>query len=170
MSLEHLRKPRVKAMVLIKNNRVFSYLAFALRVILAAIFIFSGISKLTDVLGFRWAVANLQLFSWTIAILFSYLIPLIEILLGVLLLIGLFKKFVTIHLGIFIVALGGISYFAWKYSQVRDCNCLGKIVNLQYGIPHMIFLAVLLALDILVFLDGQQIWSIDSFIRKRKDS
>ena len=147
----------------------FSYLFFFLRIMLAIVFIFSAISKFLDVAGFRWALANLQLFYWTSAVFLSYAVPLIELVLGLFLLIGLFKKFVLIHMGLFIISLGWISYFAWKHSSVKDCNCLGKLIRLQYGIPHLILLGILFLITAALFFYKEQIWSVDSIISRHKN-
>jgi uncharacterized membrane protein YphA (DoxX/SURF4 family) len=146
-----------------------SYLFFFLRIMLAIVFIFSSISKFLDVAGFSWSLANLQLFSWTSAVFLSYAVPLAEFVLGILLLIGLFKKFVLIHMGLFIIALGWISYFAWKHSELKDCNCLGKLVRLQYGIPHLILLGVMFLITAALFFYKEQIFSIDSIISRHKN-
>lgn len=153
----------------IKKIPFLSYLFFFLRIILAIVFIFSSISKFLDVPGFSWSLANLQLFSWTTAVFLSYAVPLAELVLGILLLIGLFKKFVLIHMGLFIIALGWISYFAWKHSELKDCNCLGKLVRLQYGIPHLILLGVMFLITASLFFYKEQILSVDSIISRHKN-
>jgi uncharacterized membrane protein YphA (DoxX/SURF4 family) len=147
-----------------------SYLFFFLRIMLAVVFIFSSISKFLDIAGFSWALANLQLFSWTSAVFLSYAVPLAELVLGILLLVGLFKKFVLIHMGLFVIALGWISYFAWKHSELKDCNCLGKLIRLQYGIPHLILLGVLFLITAALFFYKEQIWSVDVIISRHKDA
>ena len=154
----------------IKKIPFLSYLFFFLRIMLAIVFIVSAISKFFDVAGFSWALANLQLFTWTSAVFLSYTVPLAELLLGLLLLIGLFKKFVLIHLGLFIMALGWISWFAWKHSELKDCNCLGKLIRLQYGIPHLIFLGILFLITAALFFYKGQIWSVDLIISRHKNA
>jgi uncharacterized membrane protein YphA (DoxX/SURF4 family) len=153
----------------IKKVPFFSYLFFFLRIMLAIVFIFSSISKFLDVAGFSWSLANLQLFSWTAAVFLSYAVPLAELVLGILLLIGLFKKFVLIHMGLFIIALGWISYFAWKHSELKDCNCLGKLIRLQYGIPHLILLGAMFLITVALFFYKEQIFSVDSIISRHKN-
>jgi uncharacterized membrane protein YphA (DoxX/SURF4 family) len=137
---------------------------------LAVVFIFSAVSKFLDIAGFRWTLANLQLFTWTSAVFLSYAVPLAELILGILLLIGLFKKFVLIHMGLFIIALGWISYFAWKHSELKDCNCLGKLIRLQYGVPHLILLGALFLITASLFFYKKQIWSVDLLISRHKNA
>jgi uncharacterized membrane protein YphA (DoxX/SURF4 family) len=153
----------------IKKTPFLSYLFFFLRIILAIVFIFSAISKLLDIAGFSWSLANLQLFTWTSAVFLSYAVPLAELVLGILLIIGLFKKFVLIHMGLFIISLGWISYFAWKHSSLKDCNCLGKLIRLQYGIPHLILLGVLFLITAVLFFYKEEIWSVDLIISRYKN-
>jgi len=153
-----------------KKTLFFNYLFLFLRVILAAVFIFSAISKFLDVASFQWALVNIQLFYWTAAGFLSYAVPLAELVLGILLMIGLFRKFVLIHMGLFILSLGWISYFAWKHSSLQDCNCLGKLVKLQYGIPHLILLGVMFIVTVSIFFDKGQLWSVDSIIKRYKNA
>jgi uncharacterized membrane protein YphA (DoxX/SURF4 family) len=149
------------------NNKIWNYSIFIIRIILGATFLFSGISKAFDVGNFRWALIELKIFGWTLASFISIVVIIAEIILGLLIIIGLFKKFATIHLGIMIIAFGWISVFAMIYSDFENCNCLGKWINLSYGPGHLALLAVLFILNVLVFIDRSGFLSLDSYFRKK---
>jgi uncharacterized membrane protein YphA (DoxX/SURF4 family) len=108
------------------------------RLIVAVTFIFSGFVKLIDPLGsaykfqeyFGADVLNLE-FLIPFALPFSILLILIEIMLGVLLLIGYLPKFtVWSLLGIILIFLF-LTWYSAYYNKVTDCGCFGDAVKLS---------------------------------------
>ncbi len=152
------------------NNKAWNYSIFIIRIIIGATFLFSGISKAFDIGNFRWALIELKIFGWTLASFLSIAVIIAEIVLGLLIILGLFKKFATIHLGLLIIAFAWISIFAMIYSDFEKCNCLGKWINLSYGPGHLVLLAVLFILNAFVFIDRSGFFSMDSYFRKRFSS
>jgi len=148
------------------EKKGWKYPIFIFRMILGVTFLFSGISKSFDLASFRWSLIELKIFGWTLASFISIAVIIAEILLAVLILSGLFKKFATIHLGVLIVAFGWISVFAITHSNFENCNCLGKWINLSYGTPHMVLLAVLFILNAFVFFDRSNFLAIDRYLKK----
>ena len=149
------------------DNKFWNWSVFVIRIILGVTFLFSGVSKAFDIGNFRWALIELKIFGWTLASFLSIAVIIIEIVLGLLIALGLFKKFATIHLGIMIIAFAWISVFAMIYSNFENCNCLGKWINLSYGPGHLALLAVLFILNVLVFIDRSGFLSLDSYFRKK---
>jgi len=149
------------------EKKGWKYSIFILRIILGGTFLFSGISKSFDISSFRWSLIELKIFGWTLASFISIVVIIAEILLAILIITGLFKKFATIHLGVMIIAFGWISVFAMVHSNFENCNCLGKWINLSYGTPHLLLLAALLIIDIFIFIDRSNFWGLDRFILKR---
>ena len=149
------------------DNKAWNYSIFIIRILLGATFLFSGISKAFDIGNFRWALIELKIFGWTLASFISIAVIMAEIVLGLLIMLGLFRKFATIHLGILIIAFTWISIFAIIYSDFENCNCLGKWINLSYGPGHLVLLAVLFILNLLVFIDRSGFLSLDSYIKKK---
>jgi len=113
-------------------------LVFLSRLIVAATFIFSGFVKLVDPLGssykfqeyFSADVLNLE-FLIPLALPFSILLILAEIMLGVMLLVGYLPKFtVWSLLGIILVFLF-LTWYSAYYNKVTDCGCFGDAVKLS---------------------------------------
>lgn len=150
------------------ERKGWKYSIFISRMILGAIFLFSGISKSFDIASFRWSLMELKIFGWTLASFVSVAVIIAEILLAVLILLGLFKRFATIHLGVLIIAFAWISIFAVLHSNFENCNCLGKWINLSYGTPHMVLLVFLFILDAFIFFDRSDFLALDRFIKKRR--
>jgi uncharacterized membrane protein YphA (DoxX/SURF4 family) len=113
-------------------------IVFAARILVAAVFLFSGFVKLVDPLGssykfqeyFGEDVLNLE-FLIPVALPFSILLILVEILLGVTLLIG-FKPKLTVWslfgINLFFLFL---TWYSAYFDKVTDCGCFGDALKLS---------------------------------------
>ncbi|MFK5958637.1 MAG: DoxX family protein [Lutibacter sp.] len=133
------------------------------RLFVAATFIFSGFVKLVDPLGsaykfeeyFGYDVLNLE-FLIPYALLFSIVLILAEIMLGVMLLMGYLPKLtVWSLLGIIVVFLF-LTWYSAYYNKVTDCGCFGDALKLSsWGTFYKNI--VLVALILLLVLKSQYI-------------
>ncbi len=151
------------------NKKGWDYSILIFRIIIGIVFLFSGFSKLFDIGNFRWSLIELKIFGWTLASFISIVVIIAEIVLAFLILIGLFKKFASIHLAVLIIAFGWISVFAMIHNNFDNCNCLGKWINLSYGPWHLALLSVLFIMVALIFFDRRGFASIDRYFRKRNE-
>lgn len=107
------------------------------RLFVAATFLFSGFVKLVDPLGsaykfeeyFSVDVLNLE-FLIPYALPFSIVLILIEIMLGVMLLIGFKPKFTTWSLFFITLVFLFLTWYSAYYDKVTDCGCFGDAVKL----------------------------------------
>lgn len=107
------------------------------RLLVAALFIFSGFVKLVDPLGsaykfqeyFSVDVLNME-FLIPYALPFSILLIIAEILLGVMLLIGFKPKFTTWSLFLLTLLFLFLTWYSWTYDKVTDCGCFGDAIKL----------------------------------------
>lgn len=107
------------------------------RLLVAALFIFSGFVKLVDPLGsaykfqeyFSVDVLNME-FLVPYALPFSILLIIAEILLGVMLLIGFKPKFTTWSLFLLTLLFLFLTWYSWTYDKVTDCGCFGDAIKL----------------------------------------
>lgn len=108
-----------------------------LRVLIAAVFIFSGFVKLVDPLGsaykfeeyFAPDVLGLE-FLVPFAVPFSILLILAELLLGVFLLIGFKPKFTVVSLFVLTLVFLFLTWYSAYYNKVTDCGCFGDAITL----------------------------------------
>lgn len=108
-----------------------------LRVLIAAVFIFSGFVKLVDPLGsaykfeeyFAPDVLNLE-FLVPFALPFSILLILAELLLGVFLLIGFKPKYTVVSLFVLTLVFLFLTWYSAYYNKVTDCGCFGDAITL----------------------------------------
>ena len=107
------------------------------RLFVGLLFIFSGLIKINDPVGFSFKLE--EYFGPTvfnIDFLLPYVLPLaifivvVEVLLGVFLLIGLKKEFTIYSLFVMIVFFTILTWYSAYYNKVTDCGCFGDAIKL----------------------------------------
>ena len=107
------------------------------RLFVGLLFIFSGLIKINDPVGFSFKLE--EYFGPTvfnIDFLLPYVLPLaifivvVEVLLGVFLLIGLKKEFTIYSLLAMIVFFTFLTWYSAYFNKVTDCGCFGDAIKL----------------------------------------
>jgi uncharacterized membrane protein YphA (DoxX/SURF4 family)/peroxiredoxin len=107
------------------------------RIFVGALFIISGLIKLNDPVGFSYKLAEyfsepvfnipfLVPFSLTLALF----LVIVEVLLGIMLLIGYRSKFTIWSLLLMIVFFTFLTFYSAYYDVVKDCGCFGDALHL----------------------------------------
>lgn len=107
------------------------------RILVGALFIFSGLIKLNDPVGFSFKldeyfapdVLNLP-FLQPLALSLAVFIVILEVLLGVALLLGQFKKLTVGLLLAMIVFFTFLTFYSAYFNKVTDCGCFGDAIPL----------------------------------------
>lgn len=107
------------------------------RLLVGALFIFSGFVKLVDPIGsqykfqeyFSESVLNME-FLIPYALLFSIILIVAEILLGVMILIGYKPKFTVWSLLVLTLIFLFLTWYSAFYNKVTDCGCFGDAIKL----------------------------------------
>lgn len=133
------------------------------RVLVGALFIFSGFIKLNDPLGFSYkldeyfapGVLNLPFLQpW--ALEFAVFIVILEVLLGVALLLGFWKRLTAWLLLLMILFFTFLTFYSAYFNKVTDCGCFGDAIPLtpweSFGKDM-----VLLVLVVIIFINLQYI-------------
>lgn len=113
------------------------YLVWISRIIVGVLFIISGLIKLNDPVGFSFkleeyfsqGVLNLP-FLMPLALSISIFVVIVEVLLGILLLIGFKPKFTVWSLLSMIVFFTFLTFYSAYFNKVTDCGCFGDAVKL----------------------------------------
>lgn len=113
-------------------------LTHIIRILVAAVFIFSGYVKLVDPLGsaykfqeyFSSDVLNME-FLIPYALPFSIFLILAEITLGVMLLVGSMSKFTVRSLFVLTFIFLFLTWYSAYFDKVRDCGCFGDALKLS---------------------------------------
>jgi len=130
------------------------------RIIVGALFIFSGFVKLVDPIGsqykfeeyFSESVLNLE-FLIPYALPFAIVLIIAEIILGIALLVGWKAKFTVRSLKIIILLFLFLTWYSAYYNKVTDCGCFGDAIKLT---PWQTFYKDVI-LTILIFFIGAYI-------------
>lgn len=101
------------------------WIGLAARLVLAGVWLVAGGLKIPYLEESVLAVRGYQLLPYDFAVIVGYLLPFVEVILGVLLLIGLFTRPAAILSGLIMLAFViGISQ-AWARGLAIDCGCFG---------------------------------------------
>lgn len=136
-------------------------LVYISRILVGGLFIFSGLIKLNDPMGFGFkledyfapSVLNLE-FLIPYALLIAVIVVIYEVLLGVMILIGYAKKFTVWSLLLMIVFFTFLTFYSAYFNKVTDCGCFGDAIKLT---PWESFTKdVILLVFILILFFGQK--------------
>jgi len=108
------------------------------RILVGALFIFSGFVKLVDPIGsqykfqeyFSESVLNME-FLIPYALPFAILLIVAEILLGVMILIGYKSKLTVWSLFVLTLIFLYLTWYSAYYNKVTDCGCFGDAIKLN---------------------------------------
>ena len=126
------------------------------RLLVGFLFIFSGLIKLNDPLGFSFkleeyfgsTVFNIE-FLLPYTLLIAIFIVILEVLLGVFLLIGFKKKFTLYSLLTIIIFFTFLTWYSAYFDVVKDCGCFGDAIKLT---PWESFTKDVILLILILFL------------------
>ncbi len=105
-------------------------LALLSRISLGIIFLTAGISKIYDLQSFYINVLNYNIIKGEIAYVFSMTLPFIEVILGIYLIFGIYKKITnSISLFLLLLFIYAISYAIITKQPVSGCGCFGALVR-----------------------------------------
>ncbi len=107
------------------------------RIIVGALFIFSGFVKMVDPIGFGYKlqeyfepdVLNLEFLS-PYALMIAVFVVIFEVMLGVMLLIGYLKKFTLWSSLLMMLFFLLLTFYTAYFHKVTDCGCFGDAVKL----------------------------------------
>ena len=113
------------------------YLVAFSRIFVGILFIISGLIKLNDPLGFSFKLEEyfsqgvLDLpFLMPYALTISIVVVVIEVILGVMLLIGYKPRFTVYSLLTMIVFFTFLTFYSAYFNKVTDCGCFGDAIKL----------------------------------------
>ena len=149
------------------NNSFLKYSVPVIRVSVGLIFFVSGLFKIIDIPAFRDTVISLGLFNGSISFLASIILPVLELLLGLLLLLGVYTKIAAIHLNVLIILFSWITFYVLNNRPDLLCGCFGTFFNLTFSTYHFIVLLVLFIFNLILIIETGEIWSLEKYLREK---
>ncbi len=124
------------------------------RILTGALFVFSGLIKANDPLGFSYKLEEyFQVFNLHFlndyAVIIAVLLCSLEIILGALLLLGIWKNQVMWGLLILILFFTFLTFYSAFFEVVTSCGCFGDAIPLT---PWQSFIKDLILLALILFL------------------
>ncbi|MBL4697758.1 MAG: DoxX family membrane protein [Phycisphaerales bacterium] len=112
-------------------------LQFPLRVALGGVFVFAAFTKISNVQAFAFAIKGFKVLDpdkhGHLIISAAYTMPWVEMIAGVLLILGLKTKAATLTIGLMLVFfIGALLHVIFDPSIDADCSCFGDM-NLVCG-------------------------------------
>ena len=95
------------------------------RLIPGAVFLYAGIVKIGNVDGFAFDIRAYQLVSWDLSRMLAYVLPVVEIAVGVLLIVGLLTRWAALVTALLLIAFMGGIVWVWTQGISIDCGCFG---------------------------------------------
>ena len=105
------------------------WIGLAVRLIAAGIWLAAGISKVVELETFRTQVAKYDLLPHALVTPFAYVLPFVEIGIGVYLALGLFVRAAAAVACVLMVLFVIAQAQAWARGLVLDCGCFGSITH-----------------------------------------
>jgi len=112
------------------NNK---YLLLAYRIFLGAFFIFSSIDKINDPESFAVSIENYRLFPVFIVNVIAITLPWIELVTGLLILMGIRVKENSFIINILLVTFNLLLIIALLRGLDIDCGCFGSAYSQKVG-------------------------------------
>jgi uncharacterized membrane protein YphA (DoxX/SURF4 family) len=145
------------------------YLSFVFRIALGVVFIVSGAGKLPELAEFVDEVKGADVLPDALATAYGNALPFVEIVVGVLLVLGLLTRFAAGIGGLcslsFIVGNG----FRIHRGFYGDCGCFGAIASLQFTTWEALTIdCVMLIIAIQILVHKGEFLSLDSIIFRKK--
>jgi len=151
-----------------KNMFQNRWLIFALRLVLGVIFIFACIAKFVDMTGFINAVAGYGILSDSLAHIYGYIVPWVELFVGCSLIFGVFVRFsaiLSIPLVISFIVAGS---YALVNAIGGSCGCFGTFLTMSHSASLILDVLMLFASVVIVFNKSQDFLSIRQLLQRFK--
>jgi hypothetical protein len=116
-----------------RRSEIASWAGFALRVTASGIWLFSGAAKLPQIAGFPALVERYGILPHVLAVPFGYLLPFVELGIGLYLLVGLFVRGTAIAGTLLFIAFLAAQIQALARGLTLDCGCFGPIAQSTVG-------------------------------------
>lgn len=143
----------------------------AARIIIGAIFLISGLAKISDPARFILTLREFRLFPEVIVPFTAIWLPWFELILGVSVLVGLLHRTSALILACLNAAFLAAILSVIVRGIVVDCGCFGMLADML-GLPDMADMkaivrnSIFIGLCLLISFSRSEVLSLDSYIRR----
>lgn len=119
------------------------------RIIVGGVFVWAGVLKIIDPLGFAQSIENYQVVSRAPAFLVALVLPWVEVVSGAFLIIGVLKRSSALLISLQLIGFIGLVAFALARGIDTSCGCFGSFSR-RADLTLILTDAVLLILALIV--------------------
>ncbi|MFZ2055170.1 MAG: MauE/DoxX family redox-associated membrane protein [Candidatus Aminicenantales bacterium] len=103
------------------------WLLVIFRLVVGGVFIWAGVLKVVDPLGFAQSIKNYQAFPHGLAFSIALVLPWVEVIAGGLLIVGLFKRSSALLISLMLIGFIGLVALALARAIDTSCGCFGSL-------------------------------------------
>lgn len=133
-----------------------------LRFCLSVLFIFAGIAKFLDLQSFQSSLSGIGLLSLRFVSLFSYALPLIEIIIGGFLLSGLYIRIASFAASGLLIVFTGVFLVSYLNATDTSCGCFGSILSSKVDLFFFIRNVLLCSIGVIIGVQDKHLFSLDA--------
>ena len=148
-------------------NNFLKYSVPVIRILIGLIFFGSGLLKIIDISSFRDTVISLGLFNSQVSFLASIIIPVLELVLGLMLLLGIYTRIIAIHINVLIILFSWVTFYVLNNKPELLCGCFGRFFNLTFSTYHFIILLVLFIFNLILIVEARDTLSLEKYLRNK---
>jgi len=148
-------------------NNFLKYSVPVIRILVGLVFFTSGLFKIIDISSFRDIVISLGLFNSPLSFLASIIIPVFELVLGLMLLLGIYTRIMAIHINVLIILFSWVTFYVLNNKLELLCGCFGNFFNLTFSTYNFVVLLVLFILNLILIIEVRETWSLEKYLRDR---
>jgi len=148
-------------------NNFLKYSVPVIRIVVGLVFFVSGFLKIIDIESFRDIMISLGLFNGSLSFLASIVIPVLELLLGLLLVLGVYTRVTAIHINVLIILFSWVIFYVLNNKPELLCGCFGTFFNLTFSTYHFIVLLVLFIFNLILIVEVRETWSLEKYLRDK---
>lgn len=146
------------------------WLTLFFRLGLGATFVIFGASKLADLSGFAETVVEYNVLPESVARVYGYALPSVEVVTGICLVLGLGLRFVAPAAILVIASLiaGTSGNLYWAETDIHRCGCLGG-ADWDLGAGHLMAQVAMLTAATQIWLHKGEVLSLDERHFKKRE-
>jgi uncharacterized membrane protein YphA (DoxX/SURF4 family)/thiol-disulfide isomerase/thioredoxin len=144
------------------------WLILVLRLILGTIFVVAAVSKLQNITNFINTVASYEILNYHLSTIYGYLVPLGELIIGCVLILGVFVKFAAALSIPLLISFMVASSYAIANSAGGACGCFGTFLALSHQLALTIDILMLAGAVVLFLNNATAFMNIGYFTKRLK--
>lgn len=150
-----------------QRNTFFKYAIPFIRIIIGMAYLFSGVLKLIDIKGFQWVIETMGLLGGPLPFLAAVLIPVLEVIFGLMLVLGIYIRIAALHLNVLVIIYAWVTFYALRNWPDMQCGCFGSFFEMTFSTYHFIVLFIIFILLLIIVIEPNEAWTLHKLFRDR---